>query len=223
MLTLHLTVLVLLPSAVPSGGIVYKKLEAKRADTALLDTEAGSRLQCALRCLEESCTHWTFDLPTRRCRLYPLPRSDTAPGVTETVYTVFQPPDGFRVFEGTTKAFGKFNEEMILGYDWVDKPDLICPHMGRRALPAVPETEQEFLILRDFAGDDRYWVGFTRTRGVYHNLYGRELQLNETWLAGIPTDDEINKDGPQCFDIRSDGLNKRGCGKITYGMCQYTP
>ena len=238
MLPLRLTVLALLPFAVPSSGIVYKKMEAKRAPTASLYTEAGSRLQCALRCLQESCAHWNFNLPRRRCWLYPLLSSGTTPGVTDTVYTAqadmtpgvpettdtaqtqvpSRIPDGFRVFEGITKAFGKFNEK-IFGIHWLHGE--FCQKEGPRVSPAVPETEEEFLILRDFVGDNVCWVGLYRgDGGAYFDTFGRELQLNQTWLGGLGNAPE---EDPLCFVIRSDGLNARNCYKEANFMCQYTP
>ena len=67
MLVLQLTLLALVLLVASSRGIVYKKQEAPRAGTVLLDTSAASLLHCAARCAQKKrCMHWTFDPSTRR-------------------------------------------------------------------------------------------------------------------------------------------------------------
>ena len=146
MLMLRLILPTLTLSSALSREAVYKKQEAARAGTVLQATSTASRLQCAVRCLrEERCTHWTFDMPTRQCRLYPLRSSDSAPRVTETIYAAPQMniPAGYHRCQGTNKAFGGFFKEPITAAEILER----CQLDG--ASPDNPESETEIDCVSD--------------------------------------------------------------------------
>ena len=206
--------------AAPSSSGVYKKQKAPRAGTVLLDTAANSRLQCALHCLRrEDCTHWTFDLPTRRCRLFPLLSSDSAPRVTETIYTSQDVPYGFRSFNGTLKAFRRLFESLISGTDILKR----CQLEGPRVTPAVPESEEEFQVLRSLippaAFDyDIAWLGLhvTQTAGVYGDMFGNVIPLKLSWMH----DNDITS-GLPCARMFPEGIDLNNCRAKHSYICQY--
>ena len=214
MLSLRLALLVLLSTAVLSGDVLYKRQEAPRAGTALLETPANSRLQCGIRCArEERCTHWAFDMPTSRCRLYPLLSSDPAPRVTETVYIgQTDVPEGYRQIPSTGKGFRK-STWSIEGGQILQK----CQLWGPRVTPAVPESEEEYQYLRSTTPvPGSYWLGIKRIDGVYRDMFGRALQINQTWV-GFAGD----QSGTLCGRIRRDGLHSEACDTTAWFICQY--
>ena len=214
MLILRLTLPVLLSIAVLSGDVLYKRQEAPRAGTALLETAASSRLECAIRCArEERCTHWAFDMPTSRCRLYPLLSSDPAPRVTETVYIgQTDVPEGYRLIPSTGKAFSKSNW-FIEGGQILQKCQLWGPHVT----PAVPESEEEYKYLRRTTPvPGSYWLGIKRIDGVYHDMFGRALQINQAWVSFA--DDQSST---LCGRIYRDGLRAEACDNPAWFICQF--
>ena len=208
-----------LNAALSSGG-VYKKRNAPRAGTVLLDTAANSRLQCAHHCLRrEDCTHWTFDLPTRRCRLFPLLSSDSAHRVTETIYTSQDVPNGFRHFNGTLKAFRRLYDSLISGAEILKR----CQLEGPRVTPAVPESEEEFQVLRSLIPPashdyDIAWLGIhvTQTAGVYGDMSGNVIHLKPSWVSGDDT-----SAGLPCARMFVEGTDLNKCYPKHSYICQY--